>query len=449
MRGGRDLDAGPVGVGGRAGVHALALAAGASVLGASSVAAQASCRLSGTVVDDATGQPIASASVWIEDPDTGRFLRGVASSATGAFLLEVPGCVRSTLRVETLGFGPAAQQIEASPDGEPRAVTVRLERTPLEVEELEVEIGRSDRLADVGFYARQAWVESTGEDFAAFYDPEDVRGRAASQHSVGKIAASSRINFMYPSACTPSYYVDGERVRPTFDFYRWLDLLVKPSDVEGMEIFRPMHGAIPDEFREANSNVCGAVLVWTKPAAVPRVEVELCEPTAADEAGTLSGVVTDRLTGVRLPAARVMLVTDEEPEAGELRTITDEEGRFRFCDVVAAPLSIRARYGEVTGAALPLAARSLVPDALDLDVPVTPPGGIAGRLSVEGVVPDSVEARLDGTAWTTVPDAQGAFRFDGLPPGDYEVVATHRGRVLLRRPVTVRAGIVEELEDSG
>lgn len=353
-------------------LYAGVLAAGMSLLGASTLGAQASCRLIGVVVDDATGQPIASASAWIEDPETGRFLRGAATSATGAFILEVPGCGRVTLRVEALGYAPATEPIEAPGRGEARAVTVRLQRTPLEVEELKVEIGRSDRLADVGYYARQAWVESTGEDLADFYDPEEVRGRSRAFHSVGTIAERSRIRFMYPlpAACThPSYYVDGERVRRPFHFWRWLNLVVSPADVEGIEIYRPMHGAIPDEFREANSNVCGAVLAWTKRDRVPRVEVELCEPTAADDAPTFSGVVTDRFTGVRLPAARVTLVTDGDPEVAKLRTITDEEGRFRFCDVVTAPVSIQASYGGVTGPPLPLTAAATA--ELDLDVPIT------------------------------------------------------------------------------
>lgn len=83
----------------------------------------------------------------------------------------------------------------------------------------------------------------------------------------------------------------------------------------------------------------------------------------------LSGVVTDRLTGVRLPAARVTLVIEGDPGPTRLRTKTDDEGRFRFCDVATLPVSIRARYGGITGPALQLT--DAVSAELDLDVPVT------------------------------------------------------------------------------
>lgn len=351
-------------------VRALTVAVGASCIAAASLRAQVACRLIGTVVDDASGEPISSASVWVEDPESGRFLRGVASSAAGGFQLELPACVPVIMRVQTLGYRPVTEALEA-PTGAARVVTVRLERAPLEVEELDVEIGRSDRLAGVGYYTRQAWVESTGEDFADFYDPEEVSGRARTQHSLTEIVGSSRINFLYPSSCRPSYYVDGERVRRAFNFSGWLNLLARPSDVEGIEIYRPMHGAIPDEFREANSNMCGAILVWTKRTTIPRVDVELCEPTHSAGERTLSGVVTDRLTGVPLPAARVRLGVDE---GVEVETITDGQGRFRFCDVAAEPLWIQARYGEATGATLLLGRGTTVPKELDLYVPVTYPG---------------------------------------------------------------------------
>jgi hypothetical protein len=223
------------------------------------------CRLFGRVVDAESGAPIAGTSVWIElDEADARLIAARATGPDGAFLFDLSQCRAVRLAVTMIGYADAEEFVDFAGGAGAYEVTIRLARAPLELETLTVEIPRSQRLQDVGFYARKAWVESTGKDLGQFYDPPEVEGRSAAIHTVGGIALRSRIRFIY-GGCRPSFYVDGIRVpnRPR-DFYMWLDMRVKPEDVEGIEIYRSMSAAVPLEFRDVDSAACGAVAVWTK-----------------------------------------------------------------------------------------------------------------------------------------------------------------------------------------
>lgn len=228
----------------------------------------AECRLAGRIVDAATGEPIGGASVWLERPSgVGEGLQAARTvGEDGAYLMDFIPCMSYVLRVSMLGYEAADVSVDMRGGGAYEA-TIRMSRAPIELEELRVEVPRSTLLADAGFYARKAWVESTGDDLADFYDPAEVEGRTRAIHTVPALYGRSRIRFIYgPGGCLhPSVYIDGRRFRaPDRRFAERLDMRVSTNDVEGVEIYRPMSTAIPMEFRDGDSASCGLVLIWTK-----------------------------------------------------------------------------------------------------------------------------------------------------------------------------------------
>lgn len=421
--------------------------------GDTAAAVEPTCRVLGRVLDADSGDPVAGASVWLERADDAVFLAGTGSSRDGSYAIETPACDAAVLRVTMLGYVDAAEPIAF--DGADRIlqVTIRLERDPVEVEELRVEIPRSLRLRDVGFYARKAWVESTGKDLGQFLDPEEVEGRSAAIHTVRGIVAGTRIRFIYGSGgCAPSYYIDGNRFRSDSSALRLLEYGLRPRDVEGIEIYRPIHGSVPEEYRDPNSNTCGAVVVWTKlggPGEAPPIEVELCDPSDDPEGVSFGGVVTDVLTGVRLPAAYITLTAGaDDPDrvdTTELETVADEDGRYRYCDLVDWPATLRARYGTVTAAPFGIDPERSGPGywAVDLEVGVVRHGAIVGVVAGEGVELTGIEVALEGTDRAVRPNDRGYFEIRALLPDDYVVVVRRGGEILVRREVSIRSGSTE------
>ncbi|MFV1988800.1 MAG: carboxypeptidase regulatory-like domain-containing protein [Gemmatimonadota bacterium] len=423
-----------------------------AVPGDTAAVEERACRVLGRVLDTQNGEPVVNASLWLETDDE-IFLAGAGSSRDGSFVIETPACETAVLRVRAIGYVEAIQRIPFDAENQTRQVTIRLEPDPIAVEELRVEIPRSLRLRDVGFYARKAWEESTGEDLGQFYDPEEVEGRAASGASVLGIAMIARIRSIY-GGCAPSYYIDGIWFRSVPRAMRMLTYGLRPKDVEGVEIYRAIYGAVPEEFRDPNSNTCGAVVVWTKvgkPGEAPPIEVELCE--ASDDPGAISfgGVVTDELTGVVLPAAYITMTTVgtdvDADDPTEIRTVSDESGVYRYCDLEEWPATLQAQYGSVLAEAFEVDPGRATPGywAVDLKVAVVRAGILVGVVVGESVDPTVTNVVLEGTDRTARPTERGYFEIGGLLPGDYVLIVRRGEAELLRREVAIRSGAREVL----
>jgi len=422
------------------------------------------CRVLGRVLDADSGNPIAGASLWLESADGAAFIAGRGSSRDGSYAIETPACEPAVLRVTMLGYLAAAESIDFDGADGIRQVTIRLERDPVAVEELRVEIQRSLRLRDVGFYARKAWVESTGKDLGQFLDPREVEGRSAAIHTVRGIIASARISGIY-GGCPgggPSYYIDGNRFHSDSSALRMLRYGLKPGDIEGIEIYRPIFGSVPEEYRDANSTTCGAIVVWTKlgpPGTAPPIEVELCEPSDEPDGISFGGVVTDELTGVHLPAAYVTLTTggsggasasgrpraSDRADAKEIETIADEEGRYRYCDLEGWPATLRAQYGSSTAAPFEIDPKRAGPGywEVDLKVGVVGRGAVVGVVAGEGIDPTGTEVALEGTDRAVRPNDRGYFEIGDLLPDDYVVIVRRGDEILLRREISIRSGSTE------
>lgn len=284
-------------------------------------------------------------------------------------------CSPVEIRTRLIGYEDATLPLRFEAGQHVRQVTIRLRRAPVALDELRVEVPASERLLEAGFYARKAWAESTGRDYGQFYDADEVRGRSRRFNDVSSAALSAGVSRMYKRAilCRGlSFYLDGELLTRRYNLLTWLDSAVPLSEVEGIEIYRAVHRAIPDEYREANSNVCGAVLIWTKRrgAEPPRIEAELCEPSSGN-GWLIQGVVIDAREGVRLPAAYVTLtVRGRDGGVEDLFTVADREGRFRYCDLQAVPVTIRAWYGDASSEPRPLGTDASPPGDLEIAVPV-------------------------------------------------------------------------------
>lgn len=54
--------------------------------------------------------------------------------------------------------------------------------------------------------------------------------------------------------------------------------------------------------------------------------------------------------------------------------------------------------------------------------------------------------RRSGADWTVRPNPDGYFMIGDVPPGDYVLVVSRRGEIVLRRRITVRSGSTETLD---
>ncbi|MFV1988801.1 MAG: carboxypeptidase regulatory-like domain-containing protein, partial [Gemmatimonadota bacterium] len=410
------------------------------------------CRVFGRVLDAASGDPVVGASVWLESADDGLFLAGRETSTDGSFSMETAACEPALLRVTMIGYTDAADPVSFDGADRLRSVTIRLGRDPIALEELRVEIPRSLRLRDAGFYARKAWVEASGKDLGQFLDPREVEGRSAAIQTVMGIVGDARISTIY-GRCPgggPSYYIDGRWWRADRAAIRMLRYGILPEDIEGIEIYRPIHGSVPEEYRDPNSSTCGAVVIWTKEAEAaeaPQIEVELCEPSDDPQGISFGGVVSDELTGVRLPASYVTLtiIGDGDREDREVETIADDDGRYRYCDLGAWPSTVQARYGSAT--AEPFGIDSGRARAgyweVDLKLGVVRPASVVGVVTGQDLDVTGVEVSLEGTEVAVAPDDRGYFEIHDVMPGDH-VVAVRRGEeILIRRDVSLRSGATE------
>ena len=411
------------------------------------------CRVFGRVLDAGSGEPVAGALVWLESAVGASFLAGRETSTDGSFAMETSQCGPAVLTVDMIGYVDATEAV-AFGDDRMRSVTIRLERSPIELEELTVEVNRSLRLQNVGFYARKAWVEASGKDLGQFLDPEEVEGRAMAYHTVGGIVKNTRLRFIYGLGdfCEgPSYYLDGRWWRSEGAAMRMLEYGIRPEDIEGIEIYRPIHGSVPEEYRDPNSVTCGAVVVWTKETVrtdAPQIAVELCTPSDDPNGITFGGAVVDELTGVHLPASHVTLtVSQYGSEERELEARTDADGRYRYCDLGGWPSSVQARYGSAVAEPYEIDPSRAQPGyfEIDLRLGVIRPGSIVGVVAADGPEVAGAEVTLEGTEHAATLDAEGYFEIHRIMPGEHEVVVRRGDEVLARRTLAVRSGATEAI----
>ena len=173
------------------------------------------------------------------------------------------------------------------------------------------------------------------------------------------------------------------------------------------------------------------------PAGAPRADFT---PTSAS--GSISGIVVSDAAAL-LPGADILLSSALD---GASRTAkADASGRFVFTDVAAGPYTLGARrdgfvtmaYGAtradrpgmivVVAAAQQVSGLSIVlPRVASITGVVTTPDGTPAHLvRVTAISATTARGGWQPVTWgSTATNAQGEYRLDGLPPGEYRIRAS-------------------------
>ncbi|NIM49775.1 MAG: hypothetical protein GTN62_05900 [Gemmatimonadales bacterium] len=230
----------------------------------------------GVVVNAATGDPVADASVVLLD-SKGQIRRGTLTAPDGSFSLAIPENDTYTVRVGGAGY--------STWDSQPMKL-----RTD-EASELEV------RLAPVGgetgwmeaFYQRRATGNGT------FLTAQDIQERGGDRFTdimqhlsgvsvvplpgsrdyftvrlAGSHAGAERAGVRHRGErsgdCPPQLYVDGKWWGTIDDAGdRGPDFELLPRDLAGVEIYTA--AVVPDEFYTGRESLCGVIAVWRKPGS--------------------------------------------------------------------------------------------------------------------------------------------------------------------------------------
>ena len=169
--------------------------------------------------------------------------------------------------------------------------------------------------------------------------------------------------------------------------------------------------------------------------AVPSRETILAgwcsaEPGTGDT--SIGGIVTDALTGVPLPRARVMVVGDQIGPLQRRRMVaevrTEDSGEFRVCKLDSAEeLTVAASFGRNQGD--PVDLRRAGPNILDIAITIAEPVTITGVVvdnNTGGPVSDA-QVALVGSSFAQLTDSAGNFGFAGVPPGKQIIETTRLG----------------------
>ncbi len=217
-------------------------------------------------VRDASGFGVASAEVRIAGGPL-----GAVTEASGAFKVQgVPaGTVKVTAR--RIGFRPGANDVTLT-DGQTVEVTVVLEPTPLQLEQVNITARREPYDARLAGF-RQRSQKRVG----TFITRERIDASSSTSFSdllrgvPGlKLVPSARSNILNAvrfrgQNCAPLVFIDGfPASADEFD----VDI-VDPSSVEGVEIYTGML-SVPAEFNAARGlERCGVIAIWSRPFRPP------------------------------------------------------------------------------------------------------------------------------------------------------------------------------------
>lgn len=207
----------------------------------------------GRVVDRDTGASLDAVEVVLVD-SAGKAQGPVLTDALGRFIVPLPANGTYLLHASRLGYDSISGAKVEVDSAEAVTVEVRMAVQPVELDPLVV-VGRAKSLRERDLHEYFSRIEP----FRAAHI-----GRIYTRQDLEPMDAWSYAQFMRREApriatpgrgCKPAVFWDGSRVEP--------EDLLPISDVEGIEFYR---GFGPAQLRFHNTEGCGVVLVWTRPA---------------------------------------------------------------------------------------------------------------------------------------------------------------------------------------
>ncbi len=147
-----------------------------------------------------------------------------------------------------------------------------------------------------------------------------------------------------------------------------------------------------------------------------------CSAEAGEGDTSIGGVVTDALTGVPLPRARVTAFGEVSGVLQRRRVVrevrTENSGDFRLCHLDSSePLTVVVVFG--SSESMPFDITASGPQIRDVAIHISDPVTITGSVidyATEAPIPGA-HIQLVGSNHSEFTDATGAFGFVGVPPG--------------------------------
>lgn len=179
------------------------------------------------------------------------------TDATGSFRFAglVPGTYRLTVTLP--GYDTASDTLHVPPGSELDFI-VAMSPTPLELDPMIVEVEARPMGPLIDFERRRLAHRGT------FFTREEIEASNVTEITdllrtvpgARLVAAGAfRTRLVFRGGCRPDLWLDGAHVGTTAD----IDSFIEPHAVEAVEVYRG-----PDLPGEFGTNLCGAVVVWTR-----------------------------------------------------------------------------------------------------------------------------------------------------------------------------------------
>ena len=228
----------------------------------------------GRVLSSENDIPVPQAGVSAVD-SLGNVLRTGLTSASGVFRLELPDDAGPVyLQAQALGFltyfdGPIPVQAEDAP-----GLEMRLQPQPYHMDSLTVTVERQSLwLEYTGFYDREAlgaghhidrdWIVERRPWARTLSDLlRTIPGVSVDNVGGVQLRGMSRIGMTGMAPCPYSVYLDGMlMVSPTLPDDWWARSLIRPEDVDGIEVYR-RPSEVPIQY--SGGGGCGVILIWSR-----------------------------------------------------------------------------------------------------------------------------------------------------------------------------------------
>lgn len=189
--------------------------------------------------------------------------RATFSDSSGTFHLTGIPAGSQTIELRALGYMPETRAVELTPDSD-TSFTVALTSVQRVLDTIQVVATRLYNADGNGFLKRKR------RGFGTFIDEEEIaRRKAIDLYSMLFTVPTVRITHSgfgrsitmrgISGQCVPALFLNGARM--TSDLLEDLDLLARPEEIGGIEVYSA--GNAPAEFYSFEG--CGSVVIWTRP----------------------------------------------------------------------------------------------------------------------------------------------------------------------------------------